>query len=213
MDVSDGALREGVAYELIGQTARGDIRDTTAQTVAERYRVDLEHAAQVEATALDLFGQVRGPWSLDSFRGQKYLHWASLLHETGLTIAYSGNHKHAAYLVRHSEMPGFSREQQATLAAMLESQRRRFRPKQFEKLASDRGELAERLTVLLRLAILLNRPRNEEGPPEVQVTRASEKHLDLLFPADWLETHPLMLADLEEEAEALERIELHLAFQ
>ena len=110
MDVSEGALREGVAYELLGRVNPGDVRDDTVKSFAERYRVDIEHAGKVERTAIDLLKQVSAPWVMHVDKSQKYLQWASLLHEIGLSIAYSGHHKHAAYLVRHSEMPGlFSR--------------------------------------------------------------------------------------------------------
>lgn len=213
MDVSDGALREGVAYELLGRSTRGDVRDETVRSFAERYRVDPAHAERVERTALQLFEQVRTPWTMLETRSRKFIRWASLLHEIGLSIAYSGNHKHAAYLVRNSEMPGFSREQQAMLAAILENQRRRFKPKRFEKLAPDRRVLAQQLAVLLRLAILLNRARSGETVPEVDIVRATDDHLDLLFPEGWLDRHPLTRADLVEEADYLTKIELELGFR
>ena len=210
MEVSDGALREGVAYELLGRSTRGDIRDVTARTFAERYRADPAHAERVESTAIALLDQLRTPWRLPDYRSRKFLHWAAQLHEIGLSIAYAGHHKHAAYLVEHAEMPGFSRAQQAMLAAMLRNQRRRIRTKSLERLPPDRAALAPLLTVILRLAILLNRGR--ERAVEVEVTRATKHHLALRFPAGWLETHPLTAADLEEEAEHLRRLDLELAF-
>lgn len=213
MDVSDGALREGVAYELLGRRTGGDIRDLTARTLAERYKVDLAHAERVERTALMLFEQLKEPWALKEYRARKFLHWASTLHEIGLSIAYSGNHKHAAYLVAHAEMPGFSREQQAMLAAILESQRRRFKTKRFDHLAPDRREHALHLSILLRLAILLNRARTGEPAPNVQVVRATDRQLDLLFPAGWLDARPLTRADLEEEAEYLKEADFALGFR
>lgn len=212
MDVSEGALREGVAYELLGRTNLGDIRDHTVKSFAERYRVDIEHAGKVEKTAIDLLQQVSTPWSMHIDKSQKYLQWASLLHEIGLSVSYSGHHKHAAYLVKHSEMPGFSREQQAMLATLIGNQRRRMRLKHYSRLASDLQLFAQELTVLLRLAILINRARTEQGPPPVTVTRATAHHLDLTFPEDWLKNHPLTQEDLEDEAQVIEKIGLKLEF-
>ncbi len=209
MEVSDGALREGVAYELLGQRRHGDVRDRTARTFAERYRADLEQAARVEKTALQLFSQLRGPWQMQAHRSEKYLHWAALLHEIGLSVAYAGHHKHASYLVRNSEMPGFSRQQQAMLAALLRNQRRRLRTKALAELSEDRSSLALHLIVVLRLAVALNRGRAGDVPAVV-VERASRRHLVLRFPEGWLESHPLTKADLDEEAEWLEEAQIEL---
>ncbi|MEL6184474.1 MAG: exopolyphosphatase, partial [Myxococcota bacterium] len=121
--------------------------------------------------------------------------------------------KHAAYVVRNAEMPGFSREQQTMLAAILENQRRRLRPKRFERLAPDRQELALQLSVIVRLSILLNRERTDEAQPSVEVTRASRRRLDLRFPEGWLDGRPMTRADLEEEASYLDKIDIELAFE
>jgi exopolyphosphatase/guanosine-5'-triphosphate,3'-diphosphate pyrophosphatase len=161
---------------------------------------------------MDLFEQVKGRWRLPEYRSRKFISWASRLHEIGLSIAYSGNHRHAAYLVRHSEMAGFSREQQAMLAAILENQRRRLEPKRLEKLAPERRQLALQLSLLLRLAILLNRARGAEPAPKVEVIEATDKRLALLFPGGWLDTHPLTRADLDEEAEYLKKVHVELSY-
>ncbi len=213
MDVSEGALREGVAYELLGRASKGGVHDETVNVFAKRYKVDLEHAGKVEKTALELLNQVLSLWDMHQQRSEKFLRWASLLHEIGLSISYSGHHKHAGYLVRHSEMPGFSREQKNMLATLLENQRRRFRLKPYERLPIDLRLFAQELTVLLRLAILLNRARGDNGSPQPQVTEAKEGHLSLSFPEGWLDEHPLTQADLTEEATALNRIDFDLSFQ
>ena len=213
MDVSEGALREGVAYELLGRTTHRDVRNDTVRSFAERYHVDLEHAGKVEDTALELLDQLQGPWSMHVLNSRRFLSWAALLHEIGLSIAYSGYHKHAAYLVRHSEMPGFSREEQAVIAAMLENQRRRFRPKQFDRLASELQELAQKLAIVLRIAIILNRARSDERSPPVIVLEAERQKLALAFPDGWIAARPLTQADLEEEAEFLEKAGLSLTFE
>ncbi|PPS58910.1 hypothetical protein CRX72_24900 [Pantoea sp. BRM17] len=38
------------------------------------------------------------------------LKWAALLHEVGLTINHSGMQRHSAYILQHSNMPGFMRK-------------------------------------------------------------------------------------------------------
>lgn len=53
--VSDGALREGLLFDLIGRTHNVDIRDKTITDVCQRYGIDMEQAYRVEATAESFF--------------------------------------------------------------------------------------------------------------------------------------------------------------
>ena len=47
-----------------------------------------------------------------------YIAWAAKLHEIGISVAYSGYHKHSAYIVQNADMPGFSRMEQWRLATL-----------------------------------------------------------------------------------------------
>ena len=108
-------------------------------------------------------------------------------------------------------MPGFSRDDQHLLAAILLGHRRKIARDDFRRLGVERGAMAMRLCVLLRLAARLNRSRSSAPPPELQVT-ANKSRIGLQFPPKWLEQHPLTRADLAEEAEALGTIGVVLKF-
>jgi exopolyphosphatase/guanosine-5'-triphosphate,3'-diphosphate pyrophosphatase len=58
MDHCDGALREGVLFDLLGRHHHEDVRERTLNSLMERYHVDLEQAARVERKALHAFDQV-----------------------------------------------------------------------------------------------------------------------------------------------------------
>jgi exopolyphosphatase/guanosine-5'-triphosphate,3'-diphosphate pyrophosphatase len=45
--LSDGALREGVLYEMEGRFRHQDIRSRTAQSLANQYNIDREQARRV----------------------------------------------------------------------------------------------------------------------------------------------------------------------
>jgi exopolyphosphatase/guanosine-5'-triphosphate,3'-diphosphate pyrophosphatase len=196
MDATDGALREGLLYDLLGRIQHEDVRDHTVRSMCERYRVDLEQAARVDSTAVALLQQVKSAWGLEEPEFRKVLRWAARLHEIGKTVAYSGHHKHGAYLLKNSDMPGFSNQDQAILSALVGVHRRRMREEFFERLS--RAEQAKHLCVVLRLAVLLNRNRDRREVPRLEAT-ASRRRLDLRFPPEWLESRPLLLADLERE--------------
>ena len=53
MRIADGALREGLLYDLLGRLTDEDARVRTVRAMESRYHVDPQQAARVEATALD----------------------------------------------------------------------------------------------------------------------------------------------------------------
>lgn len=201
MSHSSGALREGVLYDLIGRIRHEDLRDRAIAQMAERWHVDLEQAGRVEKTALGLLKQVAKVWQLDEERPRQLLTWAARLHEVGLAVSYSGYHKHGAYLVANSDLPGFSRDDQQLLAELIRTHRRKL-ASLFRELPPLRSELALRLAILLRLAVLLNRSRSSRPLPQLSL-QAERTALTVTLPGRWLEEHPLVEADLEGERQEL----------
>ncbi|MEM9554168.1 MAG: exopolyphosphatase [Acidobacteriota bacterium] len=203
MLVSPGAMREGLLYDLLGRMRREDARDRTIQRFVGQYRVDEEQAQRVEQTALYLLGQESVRWSIDPEIGRAFLSWGASLHEIGLAVAHAAHHKHGAYLVQHSDMPGFSYQDQQILSLLIRFHRRKLVAPLFtDALPKRQARLALRLCLLLRLACLLNRSRSSRPLPAVRL-RAKGKKLRLLFPAGWLDEHPLTRADLLQEANRL----------
>jgi len=202
MEYADGALREGALYDLLGRIRHEDVRGLTVSAMAERYHVDQDQVAGVEATALSLFRQLRRAWELTDELNERLLRWATQLHEIGLDISHSGHHKHGAYIVGNADMAGFSREEQRLLATLVRAHRRKFPKKAFNELPGDWARTGRLLAVILRLAVVLRRGRNEQPLPDIAAT-ADSQAVHLRFPEGWLDNHPLAEADLEEEAALL----------
>ena len=198
MAVASGALREGVLYDLMGRIRQEDVRDRTIQRFIEQYHVDVPQARRVQATALRLLDQVTEPWSLDRESSRAFLTWGASLHEIGLGIAHGGYHKHGAYLLDHSDMPGFSLPDQRILSLLVRGVRRKFPKALFAELPESTSRIAIRLCTLLRLACLLNRSRSQRTLPEIQICVGKRK-IELAFPPTWLAERPLTGADLERE--------------
>jgi len=198
----EGALRDGLLYDMVGRMTRSDARERTVGSMQSRYHVDLEQAARVEATALQFLSQVREPWGLSDPLAELSLKWAARLHEIGLDVAHSGYHRHGAYLLENADMPGFAREEQQLLARLVGSHRRKLAVQGLEDLIPPWDRLARYLIVLLRLAVLLHRGRSGVALPNIEVT-ARGGTLELRFAARWLKEHPLTVADLQLEIEFL----------
>ena len=123
----EGALRDGLLYDMVGRMTRSDARERTVSSMQRRYHVDLEQAGRVEGTALQFLSQVSTPWELADPLAELSLKWAARLHEIGLDVAHSGYHRHGAYLLENADMPGFAREEQQLLARLVGSHRRKLR--------------------------------------------------------------------------------------
>lgn len=202
MNTSTGALREGVLYDLAGRIRHEDLRELTIRRLSQVYHVDPEQALRVERTTLSLFEQAAGDWDLPLEQGAQFLAWAARLHEIGMSLSHSGYHKHGAYFVDHSDMPGFSRTDQLMLAALIEGHRRKLSTERFEALPLSLQRPVLRLCVILRLAVLLNRSRSQVPLPAVKLAVKKSGYV-LSFPPEWLDGNPLTRADIEEEAERL----------
>ncbi len=209
MVVSDGALREGLLYDLLGRIQHDDERERTVLALARRYQVDGDHGQRVSILAMQLFEQVSTTWKIDGDMYLDRLQWAAKLHEVGLSISHDQFHKHSAYLVAHSDLPGFSREEQHALATIIIGQRKKFPQQELAELSDELQESTQKLIILLRLATVFNRGRTEKTDTFVKL-KITKKGLRLTLPAGWLDQHPLTEADLLQETEYLEAIDLRL---
>ena len=210
MDVSDAALREGLLLDFVERREHRDIRSHSVRTMAERFDVDLEQAERVAATAASL---------LESFARESsevealsaYLGWAARLHEIGLGVSHAGYHKHGAYIVENADLMGFSRAEQALLAALLRTHRGRLNLGAFATLPPRFRTTGRTLATVLRLAVLLHRGR-KVAVPVLPRAEGSPAGLVLEFPPGWLDDHPLTETDLAEEARTLKAAKFELRY-
>lgn len=211
ISVSDGALREGLLHDMLGRLQQEDIRDKTVNEIAQRYSTDADQAERIGKTVTSLFNGVKNAWGLSKKPDCKLLLWAAQIHEIGMAISHPQYHRHGAYLVFHSNLPGFSNQEQTKLATLIRSHRRKFPVEELSVINEQERLKVTRLCILFRLAVLLNRSRFYTTLPKIKIT-ARETQLKLAFPKQWLDDHPLTMADLESEADYLRAIDFDLEF-
>lgn len=211
LQVSDLALREGLLYELIGYIQHQDVRGRTVDSLCQRFGTDEDQAQRVEVTANALLTQVARDWDLSNNENALVLSWACRLHEIGLSLAHSGFHKHGAYILANADLPGFSRQQQARLSALVRNHRRKFSNGLFKELPKRLSESTRRLCILLRLAVLMHRGRSRDNKPMLYLD-VNDKKIKVTFPDNWLQDHPLTRIELEREAEYLAAAGFKLKF-
>ncbi|MGF1715722.1 exopolyphosphatase [Photobacterium chitinilyticum] len=200
MTFSDGALREGLLYEMEDRFRHSDIRTRTASAMATQYNVDMAQAERVKDTAEYLYSQIEPQPGLTKSELSTLLGWGALLHEAGLSISYPGFHRHSAYLLRFSTMPGFNLEQQTVLATLVRFQRKALKLDEMPELSIYKRKHLYPLIRTLRLAVALNGQRSEESLPAIAV-EANKENWRLALPEGWEESNKLLAADLRQEQE------------
>ena len=193
MQYSEGALREGVLYDMLGRDRHEDVRGRTISALMERYHVDRANAEGINRHSLACFDQVSQSWGLGT-SDRELLNWASLVCEVGLDISHSQYNRHGAYLIQHSDLMGFNKERQKKLALLVQGHRRGI-PKALLEHSGSR--LLLKLTVLLRMGIVLNHIRGVVLSD--YDLKASNSALNVGFEPGWLKEHPLTAADFERE--------------
>ena len=199
MQVSKAALREGVLHDLAGRGGVDDPREVSVAALMQRYGVDAGQARRVEATAMRLFDQVATDWGLGA-DDRAMLARAARVHELGLAIAHSGYHVHGAYILEHSDIAGFSQQEQRVLAALVRTHRRGVPKSAFEMIPDRLLAATRHSAALLRLAVLLHRSHETDEMPLLRL-RAAGEQLHLALDRTWVQARPLLRADLEGEPE------------
>jgi len=210
MQVSEGALREGLLYERLGRIQSEDTRLKTISSVQQRFKISQKHARRVSLTSHRLLSACENVWNL-RLEDAEMLHWASSLHEIGLAVSLSGYQKHGAYLLEHADLPGFSVEEHDWMSILVRCHRKKISKKLFRGLPKKDRKTALRLAILLRLAALLHRSRKDETAV-IEHVIAGENNLTLHFAPYELINHPLQRISLEQEAAYLKNVDFNLTF-
>lgn len=166
MTVSEFALREGIILDTIEKLHRKkrsdhfhDLRYSNVRHLAESLHFEKAHSQQVAKLALKIFDQTHSLHKL-GFQEREYLEAAALLHEIGLFVSHAQHHRHSYYLIRNSELLGFT-ENEKEIIANIARYHRKSHPKVkhegFRKLGADDQKIICRLASILRIADGLDR--------------------------------------------------------
>lgn len=207
LHLSDGALREGVLYEMEGRFRHQDIRSRTAQSLAKHYNIDKEQADRVLHTTQTLYAQwVAQNSELVNPQLEPLLKWAATLFEVGLSINQSAMHRHSAYILNYTNLPGFNQEQQTILSTLVRFHRKSIKIDELPRFSLFRKKQYLPLIQILRLATLLNNQRQATSKPETLRLKTDDNHWTLIFPAEFLNQNSLIQLDLEKEQELWDEV-------
>lgn len=212
LEVSPFALREGLLHDLVGRLEQRDPREKTVRGMAERFQVDRAQAERVRDFTLCAFEHLAEPFELRRIH-RDLLDWTCQLHEIGLGIAHSHYQLHSAYIVEHSDMAGFTRQEQQFMAFLMRYQRRKLPDDALARLPARLHHSARILLSILRLAVALARSRTDADLPDFGLTCPDNRMLVLSLPAGWLQSHPLSARSLKLERRQLARLGIRLRLE
>jgi exopolyphosphatase/guanosine-5'-triphosphate,3'-diphosphate pyrophosphatase len=198
MQISGGALREGLIYGMLDNMQQNDRRLQTLDQCIRRFHMDSEHANRVKGIALSLFKQVQNQMILGKVDCEAILMASAMLHEIGLHIEYKLHHQHGAYILSHLPMVGYTQQQRAGIKVLVQSHRQEIKLGLFDAFHPEVRQALLVLVRVLRLSCLLSIRRKDNLLADFSLMVSDEKWV-LTFPKGWLKLHPLIDAELANE--------------
>ena len=198
MQISGGALREGLIYGMLDNMQQNDRRLQTLVQYIQHFHIESEHANRVKSIALCLFKQVQDQMMLGKVECEAILMASAMLHEIGLHIEYKLHHQHGAYILSHLPMVGYTQQQRAGIKTLVESHRQEIKLGLFDSFHPEVRQALLVLVRVLRLSCLLSIRRKDNLLADFNLITTEEKWI-LTFPEGWLKSHPLIDAELANE--------------
>ncbi|ALA61031.1 Ppx/GppA phosphatase family protein [Nitrospira moscoviensis] len=167
LTVCDKAIREGVIFDFIAKhqdkiQAERDIPDVRRRSVlalVRRCHAPEVHSLHVASLALRLFDQTKRLHGLGDAE-RAWLEYAAMLHDVGYLINVRQHHKHSYYVIKHSDLTGFTAEEIELIANIARYHRRALPASKhapYDSLTPRHRRTIRILSALLRVADALDR--------------------------------------------------------
>jgi exopolyphosphatase/guanosine-5'-triphosphate,3'-diphosphate pyrophosphatase len=166
MTVSEYALREGIILDTLEQIHSDgrikhlhNLRYANVLHLAEGLHYEKGHAHQVTKLALKVFDQTSSLHKLGAHE-REFLEAAALLHEVGLFVSHAQHHRHSYYLIRNSELLGFTENEKEIIANVARYHRKshpKIKHEGYNRLSADDQDVVNKLSSILRIADGLDR--------------------------------------------------------
>jgi exopolyphosphatase / guanosine-5'-triphosphate,3'-diphosphate pyrophosphatase len=198
MHAAQGALRHGALYDLLDrESPHDDVRTQMVSWLTQRFGSDLTQAERVSRTAQTLLLAMLGKDADDEApRHLRKLHWAAQLHEVGMRISHSDYHKHGAYILDNTDLPGFTIDELHRLSQLVLGHRGKLR-KLDEPL---QDPMFVQQLMALRMAVILCHARRDPDTRSFELNvDTTRKMAKLKLSVAWAEQWPQSAHLLREE--------------
>ncbi len=201
--VSNRNLQNGILVDYLMRTSPGTegglpSREESVLQLARFCRFEEKHAFHVARLALELFDSARAQGlNAAAPASRELLFYAALLHDIGIFISFTNHNAHSHYLIRNTELLGFTDREIEFMAALAFFHRKRASRKQpiFLQLDEEIRDDVRRVSLFLNLAERMDKSHR-------QIVRAARF---VQTPDGNLELHMLVSGDCPIEIEEVER--------
>lgn len=198
LQLSSGALREGLLYEMLPSMRMVNIRQRTLASLTERFHIDQSHAQRITHRVNDLFEQLTPMMSLRKGVGYNVLIASCALLEVGLLLEYKSHQRHGAYIIKNADLPGFNQEEKQLLAVFVQYYKGDININTLKEQTAVDYQTVCNLLIILRLAVILSHRQQNEVSTDYQVKYASNT-IEILLTSPWLLSHPLIVDEIKQE--------------
>ncbi len=201
--ISNRNLQNGVLVDYLMRMSQGTAasvpsRERSVLRLARFCRFEENHSRHVARLALELFDSAAG-LGLNSLShvSRELLYYAALLHDIGIFIAFTDHNAHSHYLIRNTELLGFTSREIEIMAALAYFHRKRPSRKHpvYLDLDEDAREEVRQLSVFLNLAERMDKS-HQQVVRATRLARAENGSLEL---------HIMTAGDCLIEGEEIER--------
>jgi exopolyphosphatase/guanosine-5'-triphosphate,3'-diphosphate pyrophosphatase len=183
MIVSEYALREGIILDTIEKWYNvkdfhtlDNIRYKSVLHLADTFKYEKEHSHHVAKLALHIFDQLQPLHKLGRLE-REFLEAAALLHEIGIFVSHSNHHRHAHYLIKNSELLGYTDNEKEIIGNIARYHRKSHpKPKHegFAQLNNEDQHVVRILSGILRIADGLDRT-HQSAVKDLRAKHAGKK--------------------------------------
>ncbi len=164
--VSERSLRDGMLVNYLSQIEGYQgrtlpIRKSSVVQLGRTYGIEERHAEKVTSLAIMLFDSAKKAEMHNlGDKERELLMYASMLHDVGDFISFTGHHAHSYYIIRHGDLLGFDDREIALMANIARYHRKRpprLKDPELQELPEKSRRVVEILAMFLRLAEKLDR--------------------------------------------------------
>ena len=199
MQISGGALREGIIYGMLDNYQRADRRMQGINQLVSRFHIDTAQSDRVRKVAMALSRQMCAQSNFCDFDTEALISSAAALHELGLHIGYKKFHEHGAYILTHVELTGFTTLQRMFIRDLVGMHRQEIDLAVFNNYQQDFREMLVNALRIVRISVILCTRRRDDTIPAPAL--AVNNHIwHLQFGEGTLLSQPLVHAELIHES-------------
>jgi len=198
IQLSSGALREGLLYEMLPKVKDTSIRQRTINSITKKYHVDINHTKRIKKQVKSIFKCFEKTIPLNKAQNLILLEASCDLHEVGLLLEYKNHQQHSAYILKHAELPGFERKERQLIATLVLLYKGEIDISALRSQSATTYQEACYLLIILRLAVILCQRRKCEAIPAYKIN-VDVDVINLYLPIEWLAQHPLISDGLRQE--------------